>query len=89
MKTCEICGSREPLDGWVTCGTCQLLRIECMKTEDKIRAELRKNNENLIGTTTPGMRFRGCSVNERRGRKLVRPVNREGFQERNESDELE
>jgi hypothetical protein len=80
-KICEICGGRECVDPWRICGQCDAKRTECIRSEERLRKELREANEKLIGRTTPGMKSRAGSVHERRGRKLIRPVKQEVFME--------
>jgi hypothetical protein len=84
---CEICGRRECVDPWKFCGHCEALHLECLRTEDGIRGQMRRENEKLIGKTTPGMSGKGAAVHERRGRKLLRQVRQDVFLE--EEDESE
>lgn len=83
---CEICERRECTEPWKMCDHCRKKHEECVASEDKIRQEMRKELGNLIGTTTPGMKRFGCSVNERRGRKMIRPVRQEVFLEGSEDE---
>jgi hypothetical protein len=84
---CEICGRRECVDPWKICGYCESKHLECIRQEDKIRKQMRFENDKLLGATTPGMRGKGAAVHERRGRKLLRPVRQDVFME--DSDESE
>lgn len=83
---CEICGRRECIDPWKICGECSAMRAKCRKLEDRIRREFRAENRKLIGSSTPGMKQFGCSVHERRGRKLIRPVREDVFLEGSEDE---
>lgn len=78
---CEVCGTRECVDPWVICGECYEKRIACIKTEDKLRGQFRAENFTLTGRSTPGTRYLGCQVNERRGRKVIRHFRQETFLE--------
>lgn len=83
---CEICERRECVDPWKICGECSAIQAKCRKLEDKIRREFRAENQKLIGSSTPGMKQFGCSVHERRGRKLIRPVREDVFLEGSEDE---
>jgi hypothetical protein len=64
--------------------------MKSRELEDKIRREFRRDNQKLTGSTTPGMKQFGCSVHERRGRKMIRHLRQEVFLEEGEAaDESE
>lgn len=86
---CSICESRECVEPWTICGECSEKRIACMRTEEKLRNEFRRENFALIGRSTPGMKYFGCSVNERRGRKVIRHFRQDAFLEGDDDDESE
>lgn len=84
---CSICESRDCVEPWTICGECSNKRIACMKTEDKLRNDFRMLNFSLIGRTTPGTKYLGCSVNERRGRKVIRHFRQDAFLEEGDGDD--
>jgi len=69
---CEICERRECDEPWVRCNVCRKMIAECRKSEEATRKKLREEAMKLIGQTTPGMKQFGCSVHERRGRKILK-----------------
>lgn len=93
MAICYICQRNECNEGLLICASCYQSRIECMKGEDKIRREMRRENDRMIERIQQDKQASGssqhASIHEQRGRKWARPASREGFDflERQQKDD--
>lgn len=84
---CTVCERQECVEPWTICPSCWKSRVQCDRAIPKIDAQLRKENFKLIGRTSG--RWLGAQLNERRDRKMIRPLKEFTFGEYEDYEEPE